>query len=370
MSKPVRCNDMGPIIDTTASSAIQNDLAKGYANMPSLVPEKYFFLLAVDMISQALRLHIGDQFGELIFIAAIYHPSDIGGLPTGLLCLGTVEFQTWLFPTANQISIPPKLNEFCFAETQEFIHGNATIDQLRSDNFLDKATLKNTVIIIHKFFASLKVEVNDGYRLQCLGIRQIQQPRADDSSKKELSEAEKNALDPANDVVRRALRLAVKNVNAVSSKVPVGAINVTLTSSTGKQTGGRTAATNSNKKSKEDNGVIDLRSPQQKAADTRVANKAAQEAKIKESVKKQLDQMQKQQSLQLPIVPSQLHNAQPPQMISQLATVQHATPNAKTTTKADQRSEMALDFKMLESAVTSFENFHDRRMEKFLSTTK
>ena len=43
---------------------------------------------------------------------------------------------------------------------------------------------------------------------------------------------------------------------------------------------------------------------------------------------------------------------------------------SSSVSKADHRTEMALDFKFVESAVISYENYADKRMERFIANNK
>ena len=302
MSEPVRCGDLGVLVATSGAPAIENSLVKGYANIAPIVPEGFLFLLAIE-VNKNLRMHFGDSFGELTFIAAIYHPSDADMLPTGLLCLGIKEFNDWII--TDQASVQPQIQEFCLVATKDFIDSNLNIDQLRPSEFSDKARLKQAVKSLVEFFRLVRMGTSaDEYRSRCLGIKDISAvakitPKEDGG----LSQAEKDALNPdlGN---RRALRLATKsNLVAITlaNKVPVGA----LPSITGKQPM-KSAGGNPSKKVKPLGGncgdnVIDLRTPQQKGADTRAANKVSEEAKIREAVKKQIDQFKLSQEDKQPL---------------------------------------------------------------------
>jgi hypothetical protein len=367
MSEPVRCGDLGVLIAISGAPALENDRVKGYANISPIVPEGFYFLLAIEL-DKKLWMHFGDQFGELSFIAAIYHPSDADMLPTGLLCLGINEFNNWIFMDQTSMQ-PPEIQEFSLFPTEGFIDNNLKIDQLRPNEFLDKAVLKLAVKSLVEFFCHIKTGTNAaGYRSHCLGIKDTTSA-ANTLPKEgvELSQAEKDALNP--DLgSRRALRLATKtNLVAITlaNKVPVGA----LTSVTKKQsTETKKAGGNPSKKIKSlcgDTPVIDLRTPQQKASDTKAANKLLEEAKIRDAVKKQMDQYKPTQADKQP-------QYIPPPYSSKSAMEQQVVQHhqSSSVSKAEHRTEMALDFKFVETAVTSYENYADKRMERFIANNK
>jgi hypothetical protein len=49
MSEPVRCGDLGVLIAISGAPALENDRVKGYANISPIVPEGFYFLLAIEL---------------------------------------------------------------------------------------------------------------------------------------------------------------------------------------------------------------------------------------------------------------------------------------------------------------------------------
>jgi citrate synthase len=114
---------------------------------------------------------------------------------------------------------------------------------------------------------------------------------------------------------------------------------------------------------------VDLRTRGQKSADTKAANKLAEEARIKEAINKQLQQQVQQ--LQKTMQPQPQFNQAVQIPKGQQQSYQPQSRTSEQHRSSEQyRSDMCLDFKMFETAVTSFESFADRRLDKFVSTSK
>jgi len=260
-----------------------------------------------------LNVHFGDSFGDITFLAAIYHPEHVDGLPTGFLLMDTPDFLKWLYNDDDQASVSiPEPQTFCFSDTKEFVESNKTIDQIRSTKVTDTAHLKNAFTRFIKYFKEIQREGSDHYR-ECLGIPVNNQAQEENHGKRELSETEKQALENGQGP-KKSSRIASKgNVFyglSVVNKVPLGAINLPLPQApaTCKQPVMPPTNNGNNKKQKQkvvDSQPkvpdIDLRNRGQKAADTKRANSAAEEARINAAfnnqftaVNNQLQQLQKQ----------------------------------------------------------------------------
>ena len=158
------------------------------------------------------------------------------------------------------------------------------------------------------------------------------------------------------------MRLAVKaSILPLQNKVPVGAIVLPPSIGT-KHPGGKQAGGSAIKKAKsvDNQVVIDLRTPQQKGADTKAANKLTEELRIQAAVKSQLAQLKDKEPIKIPQYNPQPQQPPRPQQPALTA----------ASSKAEHRTDLGLDFNLIETAVSSFENFHDRRMEKLLQTNK
>ena len=373
MRPPLRCNSLGTMALLNAQPAFQNDFVKGYATITSLVPEGFYFLLAVE-INGNLRLHIGDQFENQCFLGAIYHPGDVNSLPTGLLCLDTIDFTNWLQPADGKDPILPSTQQFCFCDTENFIKNINTTDQKRLESFIEKSNLKGVLKSICVYFKNWNDDRTDEYKSVCLGIKPPPAPvNVENTSKRELTEAEKDALNPDG---KKSSRIAAKPYvsYAPTSKVPIGAISLNHAGKTVRNSVGADVG-NANKKAKVNNDdVIDLRTPQQKSADTKKANKLIEEARINDAVQKQLsiqlaqqkkNEQQIRQQQQPPQPQPSLHQQPIIPTVVQQPIIQQAAP-----TSDSHRNEMKLDFQMYETFVSSFEGYSDRRMEKFMTNAK
>jgi hypothetical protein len=378
MNGILRLDNIGPVADTARKPALENATVKGYGNMAAIVPEGYYFLLAVEM--QELYLHFGDAFGDITFLAAIYHPEHADGLPTGLLLMDTPDFLKWLYTDGDLTSVSkPEPQHFCFSDTKEFVESNKTIDQVRSKEITDTPRLKNAFTRFIKYFKELKGESSDHYR-ECLGIPIDSQAQGEIHGKVELSEAEKQAIENGQGP-KKSSRIASKsNVFyglSVVNKVPIGAINLPTTVAYGKQQGATQPTNNGSNKKKQKvadssqakvvDSQEDLRNRGQKAADTKKANKAAEEARMNAAINNQMTAVNNQ-LLQLQKQVAQ--SALPPNNFQQATKGQLQQHTNSLSTSEQHRMDMGLDFKMMETAVMSFENFADRRFDKFVSTTK
>jgi hypothetical protein len=363
MSTVIRLDNLGPIADKSKRVSLENKIIKGYANLPTIVPEDYFFMLAIEIPN--LFLHFGDAFGGITFLAAIYHPTDINDLPTGFLLMDTTDFLQWLYPDNGQQSAKPEVQKFCFSTTADFIKHNEKIDQIRSESIIDKTSLKSAVSTFVSYFIQLKNDSNDSYR-GCLGIQSHNQPSNSNVGKQQLSEAEKQALE-AGQGPKRSVRIGSQANISYKNKVPLGAIHIS--SMTGKRPEQETESAKTKKQkvnappSVNPPPIVDLRTRGQKSADTKAANKLAEEARIKEAINKQLQQQVQQ--LQKTMQPQPQFN-----QAVQIPKGQQQSYQPQSRTSEQYRSDMCLDFKMFETAVTSFESFADRRLDKFVSTSK
>jgi hypothetical protein len=283
-----------------------------------------------------------------------------------------------LYPAAGEDSIEPADETFCFYATESFLDMIEKMDQLRSEAQLQKDVLKAAIKAFVNYFRSIMNKDTDHYR-QCIGMREIEDRQSADNTATEqgnnkgkvvLSEAEKqdleNGLGP-----KRSSRLLSKGSffhgKNVVNKVPVGSIAMTPPTAT-------TAAVQQNRKVGSHNSsskkqkvadppeLIDLRTRGQKSADTKQANKLAEEARIKDAVNKQLLEHLKKQPHQPPPPPlppqyqvakGQSHQQQPLQ-------------NQQPPTRAQQREEMTLDAGAYENIAMKFETFADRRVDKMM----
>jgi hypothetical protein len=117
--------------------------------------------------------------------------------------------------------------------------------------------------------------------------------------------------------------------------------------------------------------TIDLRTRGQKAADSRAANiaKATQAA-----LQQQQQQQQQQQHQQQQLRQNLLHQQPQQPTINPVYVVQQPQSQPVQQNlypqldKTSMRADMALDFNMLEAAVSSYEKFADRRLDKLIST--
>jgi hypothetical protein len=370
MSEIRREKSLGPLAGNGEKPALDNAAVKGYANVPTIVPENFYILLAVQMPN--VSLHFGDEFGDMIFLAAVYHPYDVHGLPTGILVIDTPEFTKWLYPANSESSIEPKPEVFCYYGTEDFLKSIESMDQLRLETRMEKDAFKNAIKIFITYFRTLKGLGTEHYR-QCLGIAKDNSDKDDDDAKVELTEAEKQALEQSQGK-RKSLRSTGKTfygpkVAAYYNKVPVGSIPTSASSGTVKQPGDNLAQPYGKKTKVQpviEPEIADLRTRGQKAADTKAANKLADETRIKEAVLKQVQAMQKQQ-----VLPVQQAHFQPSlQNQSAKGFQQQQQLQPQNATRVDHRADMALDFQMMEGVVKSFENYADRRFDKLISTNK
>ena len=118
MSTILRLPNLGIFSSADRPPAYENEFVKGYVPMQSVVPDEIKFVLGISM--ENLHMHIGDKFGNFVFLAAVSHPNDHNDLPTGFLCIESDAFLSWLFSTESEASVTPEESKFYFCSTNKF----------------------------------------------------------------------------------------------------------------------------------------------------------------------------------------------------------------------------------------------------------
>jgi hypothetical protein len=226
MSNILRRNDFGHLQSATMQTVYENDSVKAYGSCKSLVPEGYFLVTCI-LLNGSNYFTFGDAFGVLVFLAAISHPTDRGTLPTSLLCMDTTAFKSWLSPSEGTDAIEPQQEQFCLSSTTEFLKGHekvAQISMLGDGEAVFPAALRTFL----RFMIAISKRNGDDFRRRFLGIGCVPPPISDPQGKADLSEEEKIAL-----MGGRSDRLLSKpRVDyTYSNKIPLGAINISLKSS-------------------------------------------------------------------------------------------------------------------------------------------
>lgn len=368
MNEIIRLSNLGVFAPVDRAPAYENEFVKGYVPMQSVVSDDFHFVLAVSIGD--LHMHIGDKFGNLVFLAAVSHPNDHNRLPTGFLCLETNAFLSWLFPAEGKDSEIPDDSKFYFKSTKKFLKDIEKTNQERSSSVM--SGIKNIIKTLINFLLDRKKQEN--YQKHFLGVPEATtQSDETPTSKVNLSEADKELLMNAGRRVLPRLLAKAQMSNGPSNKVPIGAVNIEII------TKKDIPPTNVKKRKPEptttSNEIIDLRTRGQKAADTRKENKAKELDEILEK-QRQLEQknreIQKQLQLQqqAPKQSQQLPAAKPTQHIHQPPPPPPSLPIPKPPSQAEVRSDMKMSFDMFEAGANSFFGFADRYLDKFVATKK
>jgi hypothetical protein len=228
MISTLRRSDFGHLQSATMQLVYENNSVKAYGSYKSLVPEGYFLVTCI-LLNASNYFTFGDAFGELVFLAAISHPTDRSTLPTSLMCMDANAFKSWLSPPDGTNAVEPQKEHFCLNSTTEFLKENEKVPQI-SLLGAGAAVFPTALKVFLRFMIETLKRDGDDFREHFLGIG-CNPPPSEPQGKADLSEEEKIAL-----MGGRSERLLAKaRVDyTYSNKIPLGAIDVSLKSTSKK----------------------------------------------------------------------------------------------------------------------------------------